>query len=132
MGKCLKSISAKTSKNFKKQNKKQNKNKQTNKQKKKKKREKNVLAQIGLGLKWFFLFYCRRAFTQTSLLLYYCHSGVILVSLFLTLNIVHTIFMASIVNFEQVNISWDSIWPQTITNGCFCVTVKSLEITWFG
>ena len=128
MGKFLKYIIAKTSKKFKKQN----KNKQTNKQTKKKKKEKNVLAQIGLGLKWFFLFYCRRAFTQTSLLLYYCHSGVILVSLFLTLNIVHTIFMASIVNFEQVNISWDSIWPQTITNGCFCVTVKSLEITWFG
>ena len=33
-------------------------------------------------------------------------NGVILMSLFLTLNIFHTWFSASIVNFEQVNADW--------------------------
>ena len=35
--------------------------------------------------------------------------GVVLVSLLLTLNIFHTLFSVSIVDFEQVNADWDDV-----------------------
>ena len=35
-------------------------------------------------------------------------TGAVLVFLLLTLNIFHTLFCVSIVNFEKVNVTWDA------------------------
>ena len=44
--------------------------------------------------------------------------GVVLVSLLLTLNIFHTLFSVSIVNFEQVNAGWVASLSYTSTKEC--------------
>ena len=51
-------------------------------------------------------------------------NGVILMSLFLTLNIFHTWFSASIVNFEQVNADWVAAVYVNYT------VFKKIEHTW--
>ena len=44
--------------------------------------------------------------------------GVVLVALLLTLNIFHTLFSVSIVNFEQVNAGWVASLSYTSTKEC--------------
>ena len=41
-------------------------------------------------------------------------NGVVLVFLLLTLNIFHTFFSVFVVDFEQVNVSWDRLLPKVL------------------
>ena len=52
----------------------------------------------------------------------------VLVLLLLTLNMQHTIFSVSIVNYEQVNVSWIMIltaWSETIKN---IIAIRSIRL----
>ena len=58
-----------------------------------------------------------------------CPIGVVLVSLYLNLNIFHTCFSVSIVNFKYVISGWECHWMILKTFALVC-SVKNLKKTW--